>query len=174
VRFRFRLIPAVIALASSSLPHADELQTFEEAKSRIYPDEELVAAHFRLGPREFRRLKFEYDVPAIRPDVKAWRTASGDWLFLDQVYGLNDIVTYLLGVRQDGTITGLEVLVCAEGFCEELYTEEWLGQMEKATLGYWMPEDVVPIVSGSTYSTTHIAEGVKKLWAIHAKYLPKP
>ena len=64
------------------------------------------------------------------------------------------------------------MLTCAQGYCETVFTEAWREQMAKATHGYWMPEDVVPITSGSTYSTTHIAEGVKKLLAIHASYLP--
>ena len=34
-----------------------------------------------------------------------------------------------------------------------------------------MPEDVVPIVSGATLSCVHVAEGVKKLLAIHARFM---
>ncbi len=171
MRFKFLLAPAVAATVAASVS-ADQLQTLEEAIARIYPGEALTPADFKLDSRVYTRLKFEYEVPSIRPQVKAWRTPSGDWLFLDQVYGLNDIVTYLLGVNPEGQITGLEILTCAEGYCDSLFTEEWRGQMATATHGRWMPADIVPIVSGATLSTTHIAEGVKKLLAIHARYLP--
>jgi hypothetical protein len=36
-----------------------------------------------------------------------------------------------------------------------------------------MPEEVVPIISGSTLSCVHVAEGVKKVLAIHARYMPQ-
>ncbi|MDO8864187.1 FMN-binding protein [Haliea sp. E1-2-M8] len=171
VKFKFLVIPAV-ALVASVVAEADQLQSFEDAKERIYPGQSLKSADFTLSDSDYIRLKFDYKVPSLRPLVKVWRTDSGDWLFLDQVYGLNDIVTYLLGVDSAGNITGLEVLTCAEGFCESLYTEQWVGQMSKVRHGRWMPEEVVPIISGATLSTTHVAEGVKKLLAIHARYLP--
>ena len=172
MKFRFFLAPAMAATVAS-VTSADQLQSLEDGIARIYPGEELTPADFRIDSRDYARLKYEYQVPSIRPQVKAWRTGAGDWLFLDQVYGLSDIVTYLLGVNPDGQITGLEVLTCAEGYCASLFTTEWREQMAEATHGRWMPEDVVPIVSGATLSTTHIAEGVKKLLAIHARYLPE-
>lgn len=161
-----------MAATASAAVEAEEWQALEAAIQRIYPGEELISADFKLSPRDYARLKYDYDVPSIRPRVKAWRTAAGDWLFLDQVYGLNDIVTYLLGVNGEGRITGLEVLACAEGYCGSVYTDAWRTQMGKATLGKWQPADVVPLISGATLSTTHVAEGVKKLLAIHAHYLP--
>lgn len=172
MRFRFHLVPA-LSLAVSAAVHGDQLQSLDDAIDRIYPDQTLEAADFKLAPRDYQRLKFEYQVPSIRPQVKAWRTDTGDWLFLDQVYGLNDIVTYLLGVDTQGRVTGLEVLTCAEGYCDSVFTTQWREQMAQSTHGKWMPEDVVPILSGATLSTTHIAEGVKKLLAIHARYLPQ-
>jgi len=32
----------------------------------------------------------------------------------------------------------------------------------------------VPVVAGATQSCTHVAEGVKKMLAIHARFLPGP
>ncbi|MEM9183669.1 MAG: FMN-binding protein [Pseudomonadota bacterium] len=171
MKFRFLLAPAM-ALGASAVAGAEQFQTLEQGIARIYPNEALTPADFKLSSQDYAKLKHQYQVPSIRPQVKAWRAESGGWLFLDQVYGLNDVVTYLLGVDTQGRISGLEVLTCEEGYCDSLYTDEWLGQMAKATHGRWMPEDVVPIVSGATLSTTHVAEGVKKLLAIHARYLP--
>ncbi len=171
MQFKFLLVPT-LAMTVSADAQADQLQTLDEAIERIYPNENLLTADFELASRDYNRLKFEYKVPSIRPKVKAWKTQSGDWLFLDQVYGLNDIVTYLLGVDSQGSVTGLEVLTCAEGYCDSVFTQQWRAQMAKSTHGHWMPGDVVTLVSGATLSTTHIAEGVKKLLAIHARYLP--
>jgi hypothetical protein len=152
---------------------AFDVQTLEEAQQRLAPGAKLTPADFKLTPEQFAQLKQQYAVPAIRPAVKAWRVDTGGWLFLDQVYGLNDIVTYLVAVGDDGKVRGLEVLVCADGYCD-VFTREWRARLVGASHGKWMPEELVPIVSGATLSTTHIAEGVKKILAIQARYMPTP
>ena len=49
---------------------------------------------------------------------------------------------------------------------------EWRATLVGRTHGKWNPADVVPNISGTTLSTVHVAEGVKKILAIHARYLP--
>ncbi|TXS91971.1 FMN-binding protein [Parahaliea maris] len=171
MKFKFHLAPVMSAVVAVSAAAVD-LQTVEEAGNKIYPDASLSPADFTIPSTDFAQLKREFDVPAFRPNVKAWRTQEGDWLFLDQVYGLADIVSYMVGINQAGEIVGLEILTCAEGFCDNLFTVEWRAQLSEARVGKWRPRDRVPIISGSTMSTTHVADGVKKMLAIHAAYLP--
>lgn len=170
-RFRFSLLPSAL-LAVVPLASGVDLQSLESARSRLFPDATLVPADFKLTPEQYARLKSEYAVPMLRPAVKAWRTDAGDWLFLDQVYGRDDIVTYLVAVDRGGHVRGIEVLVCAEGYCNEIYTPEWRARLASLIHGRWNPRDAVPLVSGATLSSVHVAEGVKKILAIHARYLP--
>lgn len=165
------ILPA-IAIMMSQPAEAFEQQTLQQAQQRLAPGAALTPADFRLTPEQHAQLKLSYKVPSLRPAVKAWRVDSGGWLFLDQVYGRDDVVTYLVAVGDDGKVRGLEVLVCAEGYCE-VFTHEWRAKLVGATHGKWLPEELVPIVSGSTLSCVHVAEGVKKILAIHARYLPE-
>jgi hypothetical protein len=173
---RFLLVPAAAIVASSIVmvqpAEAYEQQTLQEAQQRLAPGATLTSVDFRLSPEQHAQLKQAYKVPSLRPAVKAWKVSTGGWLFLDQVYGRDDVVTYLVSVGDDGKVRGLEVLVCAEGYCE-IFTNEWRAKLVGATHGKWMPEEVVPIISGSTLSCVHVAEGVKKVLAIHARYMPQ-
>ncbi len=170
---RFLLLPAAaIVMVQPAPAQAYEQQTLAQAQQRLAPGATLVPADFRLTPEQHAQLKQEYKVPSLRPAVKAWRVSTGGWLFLDQVYGRDDIVTYLLSVGDDGKVRGLEVLVCAEGYCE-VFTNEWRAKLVGATHGKWMPDELVPLVSGSTLSCVHVAEGVKKVLAIFARFMPK-
>ncbi len=172
MRARFALLPvAVLALSQPAATLALEIQTLEEAQRRLYPGQTLTPADFKLTTEQFTRLKSDYKVPALRPSFKAWRTADGSWLFLDQVYGLNDIVTYLVAINPAGKIHGIEVLTCAEGFCDSPFTPEWRAQLAQQVVGKWSVAEAAPIVSGATYSCTHVIEGVKKMLAIHALLL---
>jgi hypothetical protein len=171
MRSRFLLIPAAI-VAAAPAAQAVDLQTLEAAQEKLFPGVKLTPADFTLSRDDFESLKSEYNVPSFRAAVKAWRAPNGDYLYLDQVYGLNDIVTYVVAISADGHVKGIEVLVCADGFCE-MYTPEWRASFAGKTHGKWEPSQAVPMVSGCTLSSVHVAEGVKKILAIHARYLPK-
>jgi hypothetical protein len=169
---RLLFVPAT-ALFAAGLPApavAVELQTLQQAQQKLAPGATLTPADFKLSSDDHALLKQQYKVPSMRPAVKAWRVSTGGWLFLDQVYGRDDIVTYLVSIGDDNKLHGLEVLVCADGYCD-LFTQEWRANLVGRTHGKWMPEDVVPIVSGATLSCEHIAQGVKKLLAIHARFM---
>lgn len=171
---RLLFIPAT-AIVAAGLPAsavAFEIQTLQAAQQKLAPGATLTPADFKLSSDDHALLKQQYKVPSMRPAVKAWRVSTGGWLFLDQVYGREDIVTYLVSIGDDNKVRGLEVLVCAEGYCD-LFTREWRAHLVGQAHGKWRPEDVVPIVSGATLSCVHIAEGVKKLLAIHARFLPE-
>ncbi len=169
---RFLLLPAA-AIVMVQPAVAGELQSMQDAQQRLVQGSKLTPFEFRLSPEQHAQLKEAYQVPSLRPLVRGWRTDQGATLFLDQVYGRDDVVTYLVLVGEDGKVRGLEVLTCAEGYCD-VFTTEWRARLTGVTHGRWKPEDVVPIVSGSTLSTVHIAEGVKKVLAIHARYMPQP
>ncbi|MEZ5458279.1 MAG: FMN-binding protein [Steroidobacteraceae bacterium] len=173
MRAHLLLVPAaMVAAAVPQVCAADQLQALDAGLQRLARGQAIKPLQFTLNAAQFERIKSEYDVPALRPTVRAWHAAGSDtWIFLDQVYGLNDIVTYLVAVDASGKVSGLEVLTCAEGYCD-LYTNEWRAHFTGVSHGKWQPAEVVPIVSGATLSSTHVAEGVKKILAIHARFLP--
>ena len=168
---RFLLVPAAAAIAISQPAVGMDVQTLDAAQQRLFPGATLIPSDFTLSPAAVERLKLVYQVPVMRPAVKAWRVASGGWLFLDQVYGLNDIVTYLVAVDAAGAVSGIEILVCAEGYCGTT-VPEWRAQFVGITHGKWEPSEAVTSISGLSLSSTHIAEGVKKILAVHSRYLP--
>ena len=172
MRARFALGPAAVLALSQPAPSlALQNQTLEAAQQKLYPGRKLAPADFKLTSEQFARLKSEYKVPAMRPAFKAWRTDEGHWLFLDQVFGLNDVVSYLVAIDGKGTVLGIEILTCAEGFCDNLFTTQWRAQLAKQVHGKWEVREAAPIISGATLSSIHIIEGVKKILAIHARFL---
>jgi len=160
-------------VASAPIAGAYDLQTIEEAQQRLYPDAKLSPFEFRLTPEQFSQLKNEYKVPAFRPLFRGWNVEGGGCIYIDQVYGLNDIVTYLIAIGTDSKVRGVEILTCADGYCD-LYAPQWRGALVGLAHGRWDPTKTVPMVSGSTLSATHVAEGVKKILAVHARYRSKP
>ena len=167
---RWRLLGATV-LALMPAAQAFDLQSLEQGQEKLFPGRRLAPADFKLSPDQYSHLKADFHVPAMRPAIKAWQVEGGGWLYLDQVWGRDDIVTYLVAVSDAGKLLGIEMLVCADGYCDQ-YTRQWRAQLIGRTAGDWQPGDAVNIVSGATLSCTHVAEGVKKILAIHARYRP--
>ena len=169
MRYQFMLVPAAI-IASVTPAAALKFQDLEKGQAALYPGATLTPADFTLTPEQVKQLNTEFGVPVMHPETRAWRASTGGWLFLDQVFGLNDTITYLVAVSDKGVVTGIEVLVCVEGFCE-IATPEWKGQFTGKRHGKGDLIAETRQISGSTLSTMHITEGVKKLLAIDALYL---
>jgi len=169
MRFQFMMVPAAV-IAAAVPASAMKLQELEAAQQKLYPGATLTPADFTLTPEQVQQLTTEYGVPVMHAETRAWRVSTGGWLILDQVYGLNDVVTYLLAISDKGELTGLEVLVCVEGFCD-IGMPEWKDQFlgKTHTKGDLVGE--ARHISGSTLSTVHVAEGVKKMLAVQALYL---
>jgi hypothetical protein len=170
MRSRFLLVPAAVVAISQPAAGFD-LQSLEAAQQKLAPGAKLTPYDFKLTPEQVEQIKREYKVPVLRSQVTAWRVDRGGWLFLDQVFGLNDVITYLVSVGDDGAVRGIEVLVCQDGYCD-IYSPQWRATYVGKSHGRWAPEEALPILSGATLSTTHVAEGVKKLLAIHARFMP--
>ena len=170
MRSHLFLVPAAL-IAAATPGFAMEMQGLEEAQKRLFPKATLTPADFTLAPEQVERIKQDYKVPFLRPAFKAWRAGNGEMLFMDQVYGLNDIVTYLIAVDKKNVVKGVEVLVCAEGFCD-IAEEKWKSKLYGRTAGKWDAAEGL-VISGATLSCVHVSEGIKKILAINGLYLSK-
>ncbi len=171
MRSQLLLVPAALVLAAAPAIGLD-FQTLEAGQKNLFPNATFVPLGFTLSEDQLEKLKTDYEVPVMHREVKAWKVSTGGWLFLDQVYGLNDTISYLIAITDKGVVSGIEVLVCVEGFCD-VAAPEWHRQFVGKKEGKWVPKADIKNISGSTLSAMHIAEGVKKTLAIHAKFMPK-
>lgn len=171
MKFQFTLIPiaAVAAVAPIAL-YAETFLTLEEAQQRIFPGAELTPADFTLSPSDVARLRSESGTAVLRPQIKMWTVSGGGWLFLDQVLGRDDRITYVVGLDTEGGIKAIEVLVCADGY-EQVRDPAWrqLFTGKRHHGGHLMLE--IPSLSGATLSAAHISDGVTRILATFALFV---
>jgi hypothetical protein len=171
MRSQLLLVPAALVLASGTAA-ALNFQTLESGQARIFPGARFAPVDFTLTDAQVEALRKVYGVPVKHRQIKAWRVSTGGWLFLDQVFGLDDTISYLVGISPQATVVGVEILVCVQGFCD-IATPEWKSQFVGRREGKWVPQSEIRNISGSTLSAMHVAEGVKKTLAIHARFMPR-
>jgi hypothetical protein len=169
MRYKFLLVPPAIVMTVVPAVGMD-IQTLEAAQARLFPGATFTPADITLTESQVNQLKTDYNVPVMRPQIKVWKASTGGLLFLDQVFGLNDTISYLVALDDKGTVTGTEILVCVEGFCD-ISTPKWRAEFigKKHKVGDLTKE--ISNTSGATLSASHVTEGVKKILAIHALFM---
>jgi Na+-translocating ferredoxin:NAD+ oxidoreductase RnfG subunit len=112
-----------------------------------------------------------------RPTV--WRALAGDtplgYLFVDQVYGKHEFITYALAVTTDGQIAGVEILDYRETHGDQVRQPRWRAQFvgKTASDAVKLGRDIQNI-SGATLSCRHLTDGVRRLLATHRALLAGP
>ena len=93
-------------------------------------------------------------------------------MYVDQVVGKHEFITFAMGVGSDGKVRGVEILEYKETYGGEVRRPDWRKQFKGKKLGeaFKLGGDIMNI-SGATLSCHSVTEGVKRLLAIRA--LPK-
>lgn len=164
MRSQLFLIPA--ALIAPAAARAEIYLDFEQAKQLLYPDPGVTFT------QEFRALTDEQidavtkasDATVWERKVKVWRVSTGGWLFLDQVVGRDDWISFALAVDATGAVTGIEVLECLERW-NQVTMPEWRAQFKGRKRGKIKLGENIEIISSTTLSSIHLTEGVNRLLA---------
>lgn len=172
---------SLVALASAGMaalcpPNAEAGQylSIEQAEKAAFPDADRFEARIlRLTPDQLRSLDA---VAAVRQrgevrQVDAWlgNKLLGT-LYVDDVIGKVEWVTYALAVGADGTVRSLDILEYRETHGHEVRTPSWRKQFvgRRADTPFHFEDDIKNI-SGATLSCSHLTAGVQRLLALNAQ-----
>jgi Na+-translocating ferredoxin:NAD+ oxidoreductase RnfG subunit len=84
------------------------------------------------------------------------------------VYGKHEFITYAVGLNADGSVRQIEVMDYRETYGYEIRNAAWRRQFVGKRHGDSLKLDQdIRNISGATLSCRHIAEGVRRLLALH-------
>ena len=103
--------------------------------------------------------------------LRAWRALKGEellgFLFVDEVIGKEDFITYAVGIDAHGRLTAPEVLAYRESHGGEIRNPAWRQQFAgREGLGELRVQTDIKNIAGATLSCEHITEGVRWLMAL--------
>ena len=143
MRAQFFLIPAAVVACAPA--QAKVFMSVDQAQRAMFPH-----GSFRELPVPARTGAFE----------RSWKVSTGGWFIVDQVEGKGDLITYAVALDADGTVQGLEILECAADY-DTITMPRWrhhfLGRQA------WDALRDIKMISGSTLSSRHITEGVRRI-----------
>ena len=169
MRSRLLLIPAALIAASPAM--ASEYLTFEQAQNLLFPGRALTPLSFRLTDEMVSTLQQTAHVTVLNRNrnVKAFYVSGGGILFVDQVPGHDDWITYAVALDDRGAVKGIEILECVERF-DQIRLASWRAQFTGKS-HMTLDKDKIAEISGTTLSSVHIADGVARIVAIYALIL---
>ena len=165
-QFRWLVPPAIVL--SAGVAHAEQYMSIAEAQAVMFPGQQLSPANVTLTPDQVRAIEKSSGVRVRVRDVRAWRAANGGVLFLDQVIGKHEYITWALAVNGDGSVRDVQILDYRETYGAEIRNANWRAQFVGKTHGaeLKLTRDIKNI-SGATLSCRHVTDGVKRLLATY-------
>jgi len=103
--------------------------------------------------------------------IRAFRALRGDvtvgYVFVDEVIGKEDFITYAAGLDNSGRVQGLEVLAYRESHGGEIRSPAWRHQFAgRAGLEQLQVATDIKNIAGATLSCEHVTQGVRWLAAL--------
>lgn len=164
---------AVLSVAAPTAAYATQYLTLGQAQRQLFPSAtEFVDRSLTLTAAQRK---------AIASAARAGSTTSQrayeargpsgrlGWLFVDQVLGKHELITYAVALDPTGVVRGIEILDYRETYGGEIRNAKWrqqfVGMRNGAALQ--LGRDIKNI-SGATLSSRHITDGVRRVLATFA------
>ena len=171
---RWVYAPAAALIAASGSAHAVQYLTIEQAQALLFP----AATEFRstesmLTEAQRQAVGQASGVRVREARVRSWSARDGQGnalgrVFVDEVTGKHDLITYALAVAADGRIAGVEVLDYRENYGGQIREASWRAQFRGKTARDPLKVDAdIANISGATLSCNHVADGIRRLLAVN-------
>lgn len=156
-------------------PQAQAVQylTLAQAQALIFPGaQEFVATPLRLSREQARAIEQLSGVTVRAPEQQVWRVQTEGkqvgWFIVDEVIGKHELITYAVGLDQDGRVRQIEVMDYRESYGYEIRNPNWRRQFVGKRHGDALAlEGDIRNITGATLSCRHVTEGVRRVLATH-------
>lgn len=175
------VLGALVGVAPVQVVVATEYLSVEAVEKALFPQaDRFNEVVLSLSPAQRERVAALAGPQPPHRSLRAFRALQGDQLlgfvFVDEVIGKEDFITYAAGIDADGRLGALEVLAYRESHGGEIRNEAWRRQFAgRAGLGQLRVQTDIKNIAGATLSCEHVTEGVRwlaALWQVALKAAP--
>ena len=165
-------IGIIAAAAPMSITIASTYLTVEAAHKAMFPSaDSFVPIVLTLTAAEKRAIAEAAGPQAPHSELHTWVAKHGyavlGHVFVDNVIGREDFITYAVGVGADGKLLPVEILDYRESHGGEIRNKAWLAQFA----GRGDPSELrmhkdIKNIAGATLSSEHVTAGVRRILAL--------
>ncbi|MGE0525611.1 MAG: FMN-binding protein [Bdellovibrionales bacterium] len=163
------LVPVLAPLACYSAQYL----TVEQAQRVLFPEATSFAKKpLVLTGDQAKKIEKRSDTRVRSQDLTLFEALKGKkrlgWVFIDEVVGKHEFITYAVGINPEGKVGGIEILVYRETYGGEVRQAEWRRQFHgKTSKNPVKLEEDIKNISGATLSSKHLTDGVRRLLATY-------
>jgi Na+-translocating ferredoxin:NAD+ oxidoreductase RnfG subunit len=164
---------ACVPLFAAAPAFAVQYLTTEAAQKVLFPATSGFVAHpIRLDDAQKKAVEKAAGVRMRYPEQPVWQVMENGkpagWYVQDEVYGKHEFITYAVALDATGAVRGVEILEYRETHGGQVINPKWRAQFDGKRYGATLKLDNdIQNISGATLSCKHIAEGVRRVLAIH-------
>ena len=152
----------------SAQSYAEVYLSEEQALKILFPGEEFSRKPLVLSSAEADKIAEASGETVRQNNIMAWISKKKNVVYIDQVLGKHEFITYAVAIGNDSKVKGIEILEYKESYGSDVRKEPWrqqfVGKDKLATLK--LNKDIVNI-SGATLSSAHITGGVRRMLQTH-------
>jgi hypothetical protein len=161
-----------LAVAPVQVVIATEYLSVEGAQRALFPQADtFTEVVLSLSPAQREEVARRAGPQPPHRSLRLWRAMRGGelagYVFVDEVIGREDFITYAAGIDAGGNLGALEVLAYRESHGGEIRSEAWRRQFAgRDGLGQLRIRADIKNIAGATLSCEHVTEGVRWLVAL--------
>jgi hypothetical protein len=163
---------AALAAAPVQVIVATEYLSVEGAQKALFPQADAFTEMvLSLSPAQREQVARLAGAQPPHRSLRVWKALRGGeilgYLFVDEVIGREDFITYATGIDAAGRLGPIEVLAYRESHGGEIRSDAWRRQFAgRASLGQLRVRADIKNIAGATLSCEHVTEGVRWLMAL--------
>jgi len=165
-------VVCVLATAPVNCASAAVYASAADAQRELFPD----ATAFEVVPLNLSAAQLQEIARLAGPQaghgtLSIWAARQGATLlghvFVDEVIGREDFITYAVGIRANGQLLPVRVLEYRESHGGEIRNPRWLAQFAgRSTVQQLRFGTDIKNIAGATLSSEHVTAGVRRILAI--------
>jgi len=167
-------IPTLLlaALSPAAIVVAADYLSLDAAQRAVYPDadafQELVV---QQSPEQINALLALAGPQPPHGTIRIFKAARNGTVlghvFVDEVIGRENLITYAIGIDVDGALRNLEIMSYRESHGGEVRNPGWRAQFDhRDSLDQLRFRTDIKNISGATLSSEHVTQGVRWLLAL--------
>jgi hypothetical protein len=160
------------SLSPAAIVAAADYLSLDAAQKAVYPDadafQEVVV---KQTPQQIAALMAAAGPQPPHGTIRIFKATRGGsvlgHVFVDEVIGRENLITYAIGIDADGALRNLEIMSYRESHGGEVRNPGWRAQFDhRASLDQLRFRTDIKNISGATLSSEHVTQGVRWLLAL--------
>jgi Na+-translocating ferredoxin:NAD+ oxidoreductase RnfG subunit len=139
-----------------------------KAAATIFPGVAFERGKADISDDELRAIEKATGEKARSKAPVFFKGPNKEIVFIDQVLGKHEFITFAVGIKPNGEVAGIEILEYRESFGNQVTGQAWRAQFAGKTISAPLKLDAdIRNISGATLSSAHVTGGVRRLLKTH-------